>query len=150
MLRTQLMNMSRRNKKHLQNVNRDQGMVVQHQEVFNGPLPPPVVLEKYNEIIPGAAERIIAMAEEQAKHRKELEVKVINSDVGNSKLGLWFGLIIGLAGLAASVIVIIYGEQIVGGVLGIGTLGSLVGVFVYGSQKRNQERQESRRQFDEK
>jgi len=46
--------------------------------------------------------------------------------------------------------VIIYGKQIAGGVLGIGTIGSLVGVFVYGSQKRKQERQEARKQFAEK
>ena len=149
MLDRQLLNMGK-NKRHLQNINKNQGMMVQHQEFFNGPLPPPVILEKYNSIVPGAAERIITMAEEQAKHRKELEAKVINSDIGNSRLGLWFGLIIGLAGLASSVIVIIYGKQIAGGVLGIGTIGSLVGVFVYGSQKRKQERQEARKQFAEK
>jgi len=27
-----------KNKRHLQNINKNQGMMVQHQELFNGPL----------------------------------------------------------------------------------------------------------------
>lgn len=40
---------------------------------YSGPLPPATELVKYNEACPGAAERIIAMAENQAKHRQEME-----------------------------------------------------------------------------
>jgi uncharacterized membrane protein len=32
---------------------------------FSGPLPPPEALAKYNDILPGAADRIITMAEHQ-------------------------------------------------------------------------------------
>jgi len=31
---------------------------------FSGPLPPPEILEKYNQVVPGLAERIITMAEQ--------------------------------------------------------------------------------------
>jgi len=50
-------------------------------ETFSGPLPHPQILEKYNEVVPDAAERIIAMAENQSKHRQELETKAIESDI---------------------------------------------------------------------
>lgn len=48
-------------------------------ERFSGPLPPPEVLEKYNAIEPGSANRIIRMAESQAQHRQSLERTVIES-----------------------------------------------------------------------
>jgi uncharacterized membrane protein len=43
---------------------------------FSGPLPPPEVLQNYNQITPGAADRIISMAEKQSQHRQESEMRV--------------------------------------------------------------------------
>jgi uncharacterized membrane protein len=138
------MSKNNRKNKNLPNFHNNSRMMVSKQEFFNGPLPPPKVLEHYNEIIPGAAERIIKMAEEQSEHRRGLEKEVITSGIKNSKLGLWFGLIIGIVGLGCATIITLYGEQLVGGIVGIGTLGSLVGTFVYGSQQKKQEREQSR------
>ena len=39
-------------------------------ETFQGPIPPPNVLEAYERLVPGAAERILKMAENQAAHRQ--------------------------------------------------------------------------------
>jgi uncharacterized membrane protein len=49
-------------------------MLVQQTSVqsFSGPLPPPEVLKRFDEIVPGAAERIIKMAEAQSEQRKDL------------------------------------------------------------------------------
>ncbi|HEY4524486.1 MAG TPA: DUF2335 domain-containing protein [Candidatus Paceibacterota bacterium] len=110
-------------------------------QLFSGPLPSPEVLQKFDEIIPGAAERIIKMAEEQSAHRKELEKKVIESDIARSKWGQILGFVIAILGLIVSAIVAIYSNAIAGGVIGIGTLASLVGVFMYGSKTRSQERE---------
>ncbi len=41
-------------------------MVSARQTMFQGPLPPPELLEAYNKIIPNGAERIVAMAEKQS------------------------------------------------------------------------------------
>lgn len=111
---------------------------------FSGPLPPPEVLEKYNNIIPDAAERIFKMAEQQSAHRRSLEAQVIASDIKNSKWGLVFGFIIGFSGIIGSVLTSIYASQLAGGVLGIGSLAALVGVFIYGSQLRKKEREGKR------
>lgn len=40
---------------------------------MQGPLPPPDILSGYDAIVPGAAERILAMAEKQNDHRIEME-----------------------------------------------------------------------------
>lgn len=123
-------------------------LVVEERTItFSGPLPPPEVLERYNKIVPGVAERIIKMAEQQSAHRRSLEAQVINSDIKNSKLGLYFGFMIGLTGIIGSVITSIYVSQLAGGVLGIGSLTALTGVFIYGSQSRKKEREERRNEI---
>lgn len=112
---------------------------------FSGPLPPPEVLSKYDQIVRGAAERILRMAEEQSTHRRHIEAQVISADTKNSQRGLIFGLIIGLAGFAAATIMVLFGQPWAGAFLGLLNLGSLVGVFVYGSASRRRERAEQRK-----
>lgn len=63
----------------------------------SGPLPAPRILDEYDHIVPGAADRIITMAEKQAEHRQKLEAEVVSAEVRNSRLGLHYGLIIGLS-----------------------------------------------------
>lgn len=40
---------------------------------YHGPLPPPEMLERYNQVLPNGAERIVAIAESQMRHRQGLE-----------------------------------------------------------------------------
>jgi len=76
------------------------------------------------------------MAENQSVHRKELEKKVIESDIARSKWGQILGFIIAIIGLIGAVVISIIGNAWAGGIIGLGTLGSLVGVFMYGSKER--------------
>jgi uncharacterized membrane protein len=105
-----------------------------------GPLPPPEILCAYNEIIADAAERILQMAERQAAHRQELEAKVIRSDNFRANAGLWIGA--GIASLSIGVggWLIHLGHDWAGTVIATAVVVSLVGVFVYGSLSRRQER----------
>lgn len=117
-------------------------VVLHQQSYFSGPLPHPEILKKYNEIAPGTAERIIKMAEGQFLHRTELEKKVINSDISRSKWGQILGFIIAIFGLSVAGFVSVYGNAWAGGIIGVGTLATLVGVFMYGSKIRSKEREE--------
>jgi len=110
-------------------------------QVHKGPLPSPEVLFQYNEIVSGAAERILIMAESQANHGQNLELIVVKAGSRDSLLGLIFGLIIGLAGILGGVATIIAGKPEGGAALGITSLASLIGVFVYGSRQRRLERE---------
>ena len=49
-------------------------------QTYTGPIPPSSELSKYEEIIPGAANRIISMAEEESKHRQITEIKIIHNE----------------------------------------------------------------------
>ncbi len=108
---------------------------------YSGPIPPPSELAKYEELLPGSAERIIAMAEKQSNHRQDLEKITIKSGSRDSLLGLIFGLIIGLAGIGSGTYCIIKGATAAGTVIGGGSLVSLVSVFIYGSRQRRKERE---------
>lgn len=111
------------------------------QSLHSGPIPSPDSLGKYNSIIPNGADRIMKMAERQQEHRMKIEDKVITSQSKQSILGQIFGLFIGVLGIAGGVILGIYGNPYVGGVIGGGTVVSLVTVFVLGKkyQKKNTE-----------
>lgn len=130
--------MSKRNK--LGKVHPPRQAILARHESFSGPLPAPVDLEHYEKVLPGAAERIISMAERQSAHRQNLETKVINSEISNSKTGLYFGFAIGIGGFIVVGYCASFGYQILAGIIAALDIGSLVGVFVYGSEKRKKER----------
>ncbi|MGY1488846.1 DUF2335 domain-containing protein [Methylobacillus pratensis] len=54
-------------------------LVAQHTS-FEGPVPHPTILQGYEDILPGAAERILVMAENQSQHRIEQEKKVLDAN----------------------------------------------------------------------
>ena len=108
---------------------------------FSGPLPPPEILAHYNVIVPGAAERILVMAEKQSQHRQSLEAKVIISDITKSKMGLWFAFVLGFIATGGGVFLIYSGKTIAGSIFSGAYLVGVISVFVYGSQQRRKERE---------
>ena len=55
--------------------------VVHHVKMSSGPMPSPEVLEDYDKIVPGAAERILVTFEKETEHRQSLE-RQTNSGAG--------------------------------------------------------------------
>jgi uncharacterized membrane protein len=72
----------------------------EHKQTFSGPIPHPDVLARYDQVCPGAADRIIGMAERQETHRQSLEVRVIWSNTRVQLLGPILGFILALAIIA--------------------------------------------------
>lgn len=59
---------------------------VSHQKLHQGPLPAPEDLQHYDDLLPGAAERIFRMAEIEQQHRHEQESKSISSELSTRDL----------------------------------------------------------------
>lgn len=74
---------------------RGSSLVHQHTEVsYSGPLPPPNVLDSFEKVLPGAAERIFAMAEKQLEHRMSLEKMVVQGGSRRADNGIYAAVII--------------------------------------------------------
>jgi len=112
------------------------GVQMEVRTSFSGPLPPPEVLHGYESVLPGLADRVVKMAENQSAHRQRLESRVIWFDGVRSSLGLVFGLIIALAGIVAGTYLILGGNSTAGLASLIIPLGVIIGAFVY--QKREE------------
>ena len=105
------------------------------EESFEGPLPHPAILAEYENIVPGLAERIVVMAENQSAHRQRLESRVVYHDTRRSMLGLIFALVIVLAGFGCAVYLALNGQPVAAGIFTLGPLATIAGIFIY--QKNN-------------
>lgn len=69
---------------------------------FSGPLPPSPMFREYEDVLPGAADRILGMAEKQAEHRQDWEKNALRSAQRDSMRGQWLGFSISLVALIAA------------------------------------------------
>lgn len=60
-------------------------------EIFRGPLPHPKHLQAYEDALPGAADRIVGMAERLISVNAETAGKILRADIGYRNLGQIFG-----------------------------------------------------------
>lgn len=67
--------------------------------LFQGPLPHPEILAGYDQVLPGAADRIITMAEKNQAHRHALEAKVIPAGITSERIGQILAFLLYLATL---------------------------------------------------
>jgi uncharacterized membrane protein len=105
-------------------------------EVYVGPLPKPETLKQFDDIVPGAAERILTQFEEQSRHRRDLEQKVISNDIVLSQRGLTFALVIGVIAIVGGIVTALVGKELAGAFIGGGGVIGLVSAFIYGSQAK--------------
>lgn len=101
---------------------------------FSGPLPDPETLKKYEEAMPGTVDRIIKMAEEQAKHRQEIEKAEVNTESRDSMLGILSALFMGLGILVAGTLIAIFAKNPaaawIGGFLDLAGIATIIGTFL--------------------
>jgi uncharacterized membrane protein len=82
---------------------------------WSGPLPPPAALEQFETIVPGAAERILALAESEHAHRVSAERSALQAEIDDDaacrafeRRGQWMGFtvsvgsVLGAAAVALS------------------------------------------------
>ena len=81
---------------------------------FEGPIPPPALLEGYERVTPGAADRILSMAERQAAHRQELEKTVTERSLANEDKGIRYGFILSFLLMAFGFFLILRGKDAAG------------------------------------
>lgn len=109
---------------------------------FEGPLPPPTFLKQYEEALPGAADRIFALAESQTKHRIELENRLLEGEIedakngrGERRLGQWLGFVICIVAIVSGATISVMGQPYAGVLIGAVGLTPLVSTFITGRKE---------------
>jgi uncharacterized membrane protein len=104
--------------------------IVHHQESFSGPVPHPEIIEKYEKILPGAAERIFKSWENQTEHRQSLERSVVKTDNAKSILGVVLGFIVVVVTIIGGIVTAINGHPLFGSGLSLVGLAMLATAFI--------------------
>lgn len=99
---------------------------------FRGPLPPPAVLEQYDHVLPGTAERILRMAEQEQAAGRDLASKVVEVTATETRRGQHFGFAAALAALSVTAFLGYLGHAFAAGVVGGTTVVGLSTVFAVG------------------
>lgn len=99
-------------------------------EYYSGVLPHPDHLERFDQIVPGAAARILAQAESQTAHRHAMERKFLNINGTAQILGVVFGGLFLLGGLAIGGFLVHEGRTIAGFATMVGSLATLAVTFL--------------------
>ena len=126
------------------------GIILAHAEVasWDAPLPPPVAFQMYENTLPGAAERLLAISEREQSHRHNLENaalattdRTVTGDSRRSYLGIILAFVLAMTGLLGGIFLIAIGHGGFGLTLCLAPLAGLAAVFVYGTRSRRSERE---------
>ncbi len=95
-------NQPQNNRRNQSNSNRNRG--------GNNPLPHPEILEGYDYVIEGSAERILAMFEAEQKHRHDWESRALRVHGISSLTGQILGFFIAVSVFASAIVIGLYGD----------------------------------------
>lgn len=115
-----------------------------------GPLPSPEAFASYEQTVPGAGDRILRLAEEEATHRRsqeivegehgrQLEPFDVRQAAKRQEWGLIFGGIMGTVITGAAIVIALLGNTIAAATIITTTVVSVTGIYVLGSRWRRQE-----------
>jgi len=121
---------------------------IEREDGFNL-LPRPEFLAHYEQICPGAADRILKIAEGAVAHNHKMEAATLEANISFHKSqflatrrGQICGLIIGVVAILAGSYIALNGAQITGGFIGSGGVLGLVSVFVIGRRYKSENEEE--------
>ena len=98
---------------------------------WQGPLPPPAVLEQFGRLVPDAPERIFRQWEAESDHRRAYEREALAAAIRRDARGQVSALVFALTALSVAAFALWLGEPWVAGTIGGGTIASVVGAFLY-------------------
>jgi uncharacterized membrane protein len=118
-----------------------------HQEEYSGPLPHPNILQQYEDIAPGFAERIIASWEKETAHRHELEKRVVSAEIEGQqsiarevRRGQYLAFSLSVLFLAVGGSLAYFGKEVSGSILGgTGFIGTITSFLTTAFQSRNKQ-----------
>ena len=101
---------------------------------YSGPLPPAKELEGYEHVLPGSADRILVMAEENLKHNRSCEVMSLKESHKYNSRGQSFAFVLAVLAIVLAIVLVLFGNStgttIAGIVFGISGITPIITVFL--------------------
>ena len=118
-------------------------LVSSHTSVeWDYPWPPPGALEKFEEILPGAAERIFNEFEKEAAHRRTQEENALKSSIRRSWGGLILGTVVILAVLFLAGFLAYIGQSTAATIIAAADLAAILWAYLSTANSRNSAEEE--------
>ncbi len=102
-------------------------------QIHQGPLPSADQLAKYEEYIPGSAERIIKMAENKLNHAREIDKETLKVVSQERRRGQYMAFFIGILGISGACYLALEGHSYAGIGIGLAGIGVNHGTSYHGS-----------------
>ena len=132
-------------------------MVISQNMMHAGPLPTPETLAGYDDVVPGAGERVISMAEREQEHRharenEELQIEgrralterdFVNGAQGSERRGQWMALLIVIALLGCTATLLAMDKTVEGTLFAAFGVTGLATAFIRGRQQESGRSDES-------
>jgi len=112
---------------------------------YRGPLPPPSMLRGYEDVLPGSADRILALLEKQSAHRQELESKTIAANIRSRYIGQGFAFVLCFIVIVGGLWAIFLGQSLVGFAAILLAVAGVAATFL-GTRRQQQQELEEKRQ----
>ncbi len=114
------------------------------QEQYSGPLAHPRIVAGYERYLPGSTDRILSMAEEQQRHRVQMEDRGQQAAIERDKRAMNRGFVLALVLMLLSAFALYLGSDLAGFGFVATSVVSLAGVFLYSHRSTRQELREKR------
>lgn len=106
---------------------------------FVGPVPPPEMMQRYEDVYPGAAALIFGAWDTQAAHRRGIEERVIAADIRAEWRGLHLAFLLAAITVIGGIVLIALGKDLYGLAAVMAPLAILAGVFFQSKREQRQE-----------
>ena len=114
---------------------------------FSGPLPPPSTLAGYEAALPGSADRILKLTEEEAVHRREMERERVTHNHSEVSRGQLYAFILVLTAILGGTLIGSLNDSwagsIGGAALGVGGMSAIAAIFITRRRRQRHEAAEN-------
>ncbi len=111
-----------------------EGRMTEAEMAVLGELPSPEELAKYEKVIPGGAERILEIVEQNARHAQESERKIVEAEARLARIRQVVEFVLALAAGVLGGILLLDGSELAGLIIILMDVAAVVGVAIYGQK----------------
>lgn len=105
---------------------------------FQGPLPPPSILRGYEDVVPGAAAKIVDWADSERTHRHRTETTIVHAETTRDLRGQVLAAIVALAGFGVAGLALLLDHAGVAALITAMDIGGMVTAFIYGRRNNDE------------